>query len=66
VVGPEERTAEVIGAAVHAVLADPGYRERARRQQEEMDALPGVEHAVALLERLATERRPLVHSPDTP
>jgi hypothetical protein len=28
-----------------------------------MEALPGVEHAVALLERLGAERRPLLASP---
>lgn len=66
VIGPEERTAGAIGAAVRAVLGDPTYRERARQFQAEMEALPGVEHAVALLERLATERQPIVHAPDRP
>ena len=64
VVGPEERTAGAIGAAARAVVSDPAYRERARQFQAEMEALPGVEHAVALLERLGVERRPILRAPD--
>ena len=45
--------------AVAAVLAEPTYRERARRLRDETRALPGATYCVALLERLAAERRPI-------
>src|SRR6185437_15787650 len=60
VVGEEERTPEAIRAAVRAVLADPTFRQNAARIRDEMGALPGPEHAVALLERLAREQRPIL------
>jgi UDP:flavonoid glycosyltransferase YjiC (YdhE family) len=53
VVGPGERSGGVVRDAVRAVLGDPAYRAGARRLREEMLALPGPEHMVALLERLA-------------
>jgi UDP:flavonoid glycosyltransferase YjiC (YdhE family) len=59
-VGPDERTPRAIRAAVREVLANPTYRANAERLRAEMAALPGPEHAVALLERLAAERRPIV------
>ena len=59
-VGPDERTPEAIRAAVREVLAAPAYRRNAERVRDEMAALPGPEHAVVLLERLATEGRPIV------
>jgi MGT family glycosyltransferase len=43
--------------AVAAVLAEPTYLERARRLRDETRALPGANYSVALLERLAVERR---------
>jgi hypothetical protein len=49
---------------VLAVLANPAYRRAAGRLRAEIAALPGPEHAVALLERLATEKRPIPASPD--
>ena len=60
VVGPEERTPEAIQAAVRAVLADPSYRENATRLRDTIARLPGMDHAVELLERLAADRRPLI------
>ena len=60
VVGPDERTPEAIRAAVRAVLADPSYRANAERVRDENAALPGPEYAVALLERLAMERQPIL------
>jgi UDP:flavonoid glycosyltransferase YjiC (YdhE family) len=39
--------------AVSAVLAEPSYRRAAERLRDEIAALPGPEHAVTLLERLA-------------
>ena len=59
VVEPDERTPEAIRAAVRAVLADPSYRSNAGRLRADMAALPGPEHAVALLERLAKEKQPI-------
>ena len=60
VVGPDARTPEAIRAAVRAVLADPTYRINAGRVRDEMAALPGMDHAVALLERLAREKQPIL------
>jgi UDP:flavonoid glycosyltransferase YjiC (YdhE family) len=39
--------------AVSAVLADPSYRRAAERLRDEIAVLPGPEHAVTLLERVA-------------
>ncbi len=58
VVGPEERTPAAIRAAVRAVLGEPSYRENAARLQEEYLALPGMDHAVNLLEQLGTASQP--------
>jgi UDP:flavonoid glycosyltransferase YjiC (YdhE family) len=60
VVGPEDRTPVAIRAAVHAVLSEPAYRAHAARLRDEISALPGPDRGVALLERLATERQPLL------
>jgi len=46
-----------VRAAVRDVLDGPGYRSNARRVQAEMEALPGMDHAITLLEHLATGRR---------
>ncbi len=59
-IGSEERAPEAIREAVRAVLVEPSYRENAARMGEEMAAMPGPEHAVALLERLAVEKQPLL------
>ena len=59
VIGPDERTPEAIRAAVRAVLADPAYRRNVQGLRDQMTALPGMDHAVALLARLAAERRPI-------
>jgi MGT family glycosyltransferase len=50
-----------VRAAAATVLAEPSYRRAAQQVQDEIRALPGPEHALALLERLATDRRPLFH-----
>jgi UDP:flavonoid glycosyltransferase YjiC (YdhE family) len=60
VVGPEDRTPEAIQVAVRAVLADPSYRENAALLRDEIAALPGMDRAVELLERLAAAPRPLL------
>lgn len=59
-IGPEERTPTAIRAAVREVLATPSYRANAERLRDEMAALPGPEYAVALLERLAAGKQPLL------
>lgn len=53
VVAPDGRTPGAIRDAVRAVLGDPAYRAHAARLRAEMHALPGLDHAVALLERVA-------------
>ena len=55
-----EATAETVRAAVATVLADPTYRHNAERLREEIAGLPDPAHALALLERLAAEKEPLV------
>ncbi|MGA7732486.1 MAG: glycosyltransferase [Chloroflexia bacterium] len=56
----EQLTPEGIRAAVKEALGDPVYRQNVRRLQAEIHALPGMEHAVRLVERVATEREPLL------
>jgi UDP:flavonoid glycosyltransferase YjiC (YdhE family) len=53
-------TPETVREAAAAVLEDETYRRAAERIRTEIAALPGPEHAVTLLERLATEKRPLL------
>jgi UDP:flavonoid glycosyltransferase YjiC (YdhE family) len=40
-------------AAVQQLLTKPEYRERAKAFQKKLEAMPGVERAVALVEELA-------------
>jgi UDP:flavonoid glycosyltransferase YjiC (YdhE family) len=63
VIRPGERTPEVIRDTIRAVLADSAYRANAARVGEEMATLPGLFHAVSLLERLARDRAPILASP---
>jgi UDP:flavonoid glycosyltransferase YjiC (YdhE family) len=60
VVSPLTMTPELLRDAVREVLAKPSYREGARRFQQEAEKLPGIEHAIALLEKLAAEKKPLL------
>jgi UDP:flavonoid glycosyltransferase YjiC (YdhE family) len=53
-------TPAAVRQAASTVLGDPIFRRNARRLQAEIAALPGPDHAVGLLERLAKERQPLV------
>jgi UDP:flavonoid glycosyltransferase YjiC (YdhE family) len=55
-----EATPERVRAAASDVLADPAYRLNAERMRDEIAVLPGPDHAVTLLERLATTRQPLL------
>jgi hypothetical protein len=54
--GPEERTAADVRRAARTVLADPGFARRAKEMQRDMAALPGLDHAVVLLESLHRDR----------
>jgi glycosyltransferase len=56
-------TPDAVRDAVAAVLSDPRYRDAARGIAEEAASFPGPAHAVALLERVASERRPLLRIP---
>lgn len=60
VLDPVGATPESVREAASTVLGDAAYRERARRIEAEIAALPDPEHGVRLLERLAATRRPLV------
>ncbi len=53
-------TPEMVGEAASAVLAGSAYRRNAERLRDEMANLPGPDHAVSLLERLAAEKPPLM------
>lgn len=59
VINAAEFTASGLAKTVSEVLSHPGYRQNLRRLHEEIGALPSIEDAVSLLERLARERRPL-------
>ena len=59
VVGDNERTSEVIAERTRRVLDEPGFSAAAREAASEIGALPGPEHAVALLARLAESRAPV-------
>ena len=56
---PAEVDAGAIRRDVGLLLTDGGYRERARVIAAEMEAMPGPERAVRLLEQLAQGRQPL-------
>jgi UDP:flavonoid glycosyltransferase YjiC (YdhE family) len=53
-------TPEGVRNAVAEMLADEAYRANAGRIRDEIAALPGPGHAVGLLERLVSEKRPLI------
>jgi UDP:flavonoid glycosyltransferase YjiC (YdhE family) len=59
-VAPEERTPEIIGAGVAEVMREPRYADAARRFATEMAEQPHIGSAVALLERLARQRSPIL------
>ena len=54
------RTPESIRDAVRTVLDTPSYRMKAEWIRDEMATLPGLDHVVGLLERLAAERAPIL------
>jgi MGT family glycosyltransferase len=62
VVAPADLTPETGRRAVLTILQDPANRVAAEQMRAEMDALPGPERAVDLLERLALEKRPILET----
>ena len=63
VLGRRDRTPGAINAAVRQVLTNRDYRAKAEHIRTSMQVLPGAPHAVRLLERLATERQPILTQP---
>jgi UDP:flavonoid glycosyltransferase YjiC (YdhE family) len=57
---PAEVNPEAVRREVRSLLHDPALRAAARRVRRELAGMPGPERGVALLEQLATDRRPLV------
>jgi UDP:flavonoid glycosyltransferase YjiC (YdhE family) len=53
VIGPAERNAQAIRAAVRTVLGDPAYRDQTRHMRDEARALPPAAAAVTALEQIA-------------
>jgi UDP:flavonoid glycosyltransferase YjiC (YdhE family) len=60
VVPLNEATATSIRQAALAVLSDPSYRVAATRLRDEIAALPGIDQAVTLLERLERSKTPII------
>jgi UDP:flavonoid glycosyltransferase YjiC (YdhE family) len=58
VFAPADLTPEAAWQAELSMVTDPGKRVAAERMRNEIDTLPGQEHAVALLRRLSAERQP--------
>jgi UDP:flavonoid glycosyltransferase YjiC (YdhE family) len=56
---PDQVTAATVRENMSMLLDDPSYRRRAQAIQAEFAAMPGPDSGVALLERLAREKRPL-------
>lgn len=63
---PGEVTPQAVRAAVRALLDEPGYGARARQIAREIEEMPGPQHGVHLVERLADERRPLTRTAAAP
>jgi UDP:flavonoid glycosyltransferase YjiC (YdhE family) len=56
----EDRTPESIRQSVRTLLANDSYRRNAEQIRDQTATLPGPEHGATLLERLATERQPIL------
>jgi len=57
---PGDVTAAAVRSELRALLDDPGYRTRAEAMAAEIEAMPGPDEGVRLVERLAEERKPQV------
>lgn len=60
VVPAVELSAPELRDAVNGVLADPSFRKNVQELRDEAAAQPPMEHAVALLEKLARDKQPLL------
>jgi UDP:flavonoid glycosyltransferase YjiC (YdhE family) len=58
-IAPVDLTPQTLRDATMEVLHNPSYDQNAKRLRDEMQALPGLGHAVELLEQLAIEKKPL-------
>lgn len=65
IVDPQRLTPEIVRTAVRAGLNDPRYREAAQTLGREMRQLPGLNHAVSLLEEMVLLRAPVTNRPTT-
>jgi MGT family glycosyltransferase len=61
-IGPSERTLDLIRSAVRTVLADASFRINAERVRDEIAAMPNLDDAVQLLDRLERDKAPIVPS----
>jgi UDP:flavonoid glycosyltransferase YjiC (YdhE family) len=59
VISPDTRTPDAMRDSIRRLLDDPMFRLNAGEMRSHMAGMPGAEHAVELLERLAVERVPL-------
>lgn len=57
-----QATPDAVRSELRSLLGDPSHRANARRIAREIEAMPGPEEGVRLLEILATERAPLTRS----
>jgi len=63
---PPEVSPEAVRRDISALLDEPGYRERAGVVAREIEAMPGPDEGVRLLERLERERRPITRPAPNP
>jgi UDP:flavonoid glycosyltransferase YjiC (YdhE family) len=56
----EPMTEASVAQAFDQLLSDPGYRQRAEQFRASLEALPPLEHAVRLIERLGATRAPVI------
>jgi UDP:flavonoid glycosyltransferase YjiC (YdhE family)/DNA-binding NarL/FixJ family response regulator len=64
VLNPLQVTAADVSEAASNVLSDQRYQRNAQRLKREIDASPGPERALYLLERLAAEKQAITAEPD--
>ncbi|MEZ4572345.1 MAG: glycosyltransferase [Thermomicrobiales bacterium] len=61
-VPPNDRSTDAIREGARKLLADPSYRENAEQFRDRLRAMPGPDQAVALLEQLARDQKPIFRS----
>jgi len=62
VIEPEEIDVKRVRGALRTILSDTNYRAGAQRIRKEIEALPGLDYTVKLLEDLARKQEPIVPS----